>query len=172
MTQSSWKIIIDGHDDAGVATFVRTISDRHSGKTGPLLSSWENTQDGAPSLGRVTIDRDLVLFFLGNDLEREWPWDHFDQHLLGVILLVDSADPGSFRETGDLLNALTSESPVPYVLAANKQDLPEAWNVTDIRIAMQLPETTPIIPCVASDRESVRDVLNALFDRLMRTLEG
>ena len=53
---------------------------------------------------------------------------------------------------------------MPYVVAANKQDLSGATPVAKIRRAMNLPADVLVMPCVATRKTSVRQVLLQLRD--------
>jgi small GTP-binding protein len=81
----------------------------------------------------------------------------------GIIFAVDSADPESdaraklfFREIAFFLPG------VPCVVAANKQDLPEARPVDKLRNNMTFLAGQAVIPCSAKTGENV--------DRVLRTL--
>jgi len=53
-------------------------------------------------------------------------------------------------------------------VAANKQDLEDAWEPEDLRIILRLRPEVKILPCVATDKESVK---NALLELLYSILE-
>jgi signal recognition particle receptor subunit beta len=42
--------------------------------------------------------------------------------MLGLVVLVDSTRPDTFRETLRIIDFFNSYRPMPYVVAANKQD--------------------------------------------------
>lgn len=167
-TLQGWKILIEGHNGSGVASFVKTVCERKPGKTGLLLSQRE---EDTQNIGRVAVDRDVVLSFFENTQDDGWAWDEFDQHLLGVIIMLDSTQPEFFQETAEKLNTLTRQSSIPYVLVANKQDIESAWSLDAIRAEMQLPPDTPLMPCVAIDREAVRNVLVHLLQHIQHDIE-
>jgi signal recognition particle receptor subunit beta len=54
------------------------------------------------------------------------------------------------------------------VVAANKQDQPNAWSQDDLRLALDIPPEIPVVPCVATDKESVKRVLVALLDEVLK----
>jgi hypothetical protein len=49
------------------------------------------------------------------------------------------------------------------VVAANKQDMQDAWPPEDLRIALKVRPDVKLLPCVATDRESVKNVLLELL---------
>ncbi|MGC8874161.1 MAG: GTP-binding protein, partial [Chloroflexia bacterium] len=50
-----------------------------------------------------------------------------------------------------------------YVVVANKQDAENAWGAEELRLALRLPTDVQVLPCVALDRESVKNVLLELL---------
>jgi signal recognition particle receptor subunit beta len=92
--------------------------------------------------------------------------------MLGFVVLVDSARPETFREAKTIVGRFRQYSPTPYVIAANKQDMEDAWAPDDIRIALKLPSGTKILSCVATNRESVRNVLLELLYSILEAAPG
>jgi signal recognition particle receptor subunit beta len=85
----------------------------------------------------------------------------------GYIILCDSTMPDRFGRMTSILNTLQELQPnAPTVMAANKQDHPQAWAVEDIRLALDVPDHIPIIPCTAGDISSVEAVVDRLIDEL------
>jgi signal recognition particle receptor subunit beta len=60
---------------------------------------------------------------------------------------------------------------VPYVVAANKQDLEDAWSPEDLRIALRVDRNVKVLPCVATHRESVKKVLLELLYTILEQAE-
>jgi hypothetical protein len=59
------------------------------------------------------------------------------------------------------------------VIAANKQDRPNAWSPEELRLALRQPPHIKVVPCVANDRESVKGaLLELLYIILDRSTEG
>jgi hypothetical protein len=56
-----------------------------------------------------------------------------------------------------------TEESIPYVIVANKQDHPEAWDLEDLRIVYRVKKHEKILPCNAKDKESVKLVLLELL---------
>ncbi|MEW5988730.1 MAG: GTP-binding protein, partial [Chloroflexota bacterium] len=69
----------------------------------------------------------------------------------------------TFREARQLLETFQQCAPSPYVIAANKQDCPDAWSPEELRLALRLEAAAKVIPCVALDRQSVKNVLLELL---------
>ncbi len=82
----------------------------------------------------------------------------------GIIFVVDSADKESdaraklfFREIAFFLPG------VPCVVAANKQDLPNARRVDELRDSMRFLVGLPVIPCSAETGSNVDNTLRTLL---------
>jgi hypothetical protein len=59
------------------------------------------------------------------------------------------------------------------VIAANKQDRPNAWSPDELRLALRQQPHVKVIPCVATDRDAVKNVLlELLYVILDRSSEG
>ena len=61
--------------------------------------------------------------------------------------------------------------PRPYIVAANKQDRPDAWEVDDIRHALRLDPEVKLMSCVAMDKESVKTVLLELLYSILMEMD-
>jgi hypothetical protein len=59
----------------------------------------------------------------------------------------------------------------PYVVAANKQDRPDAWSPEDLRIALKIDPKVKVLPCVATDKEKVKAVLLELLYSILEVME-
>jgi len=98
-------------------------------------------------------------------------WEILSEGMLGFIVMVDSTRPETFREAKGILQTFRAYAPTPYVVAANKQDIKDAWTVEDLRIALKLDSSIKMLPCVASDRESVKKVLLELLYSILEEME-
>ena len=57
------------------------------------------------------------------------------------------------------------------VVAANKQDQEDAWEAEDLRIALKVDSSVKLLPCVARDKESVKNVLLELLYAILERTE-
>ena len=71
-----------------------------------------------------------------------------------------------------ILDTFRTYAPTPYVVAANKQDLEDAWGVDDLRIALRIDSDVKLLPCVAKDRESVRNTLLELLYSILEEMDA
>ncbi|MFN3762079.1 MAG: ADP-ribosylation factor-like protein, partial [Anaerolineae bacterium] len=92
--------------------------------------------------------------------------------MLGFVVIVDSTRPETFREARLILDTFRTYAPTPYVVAANKQDMEDAWSPEDLRIALRIDPAVKVLPCVATDKESVKNVLLELLYSILETMDG
>jgi len=171
------KIVVTGPFSAGKTQFIQTISEIDVVATERRITrSEERIKDQttvAMDFGRITVDQDLVLYLFGTPGQRrfDFMWEVLSEGMLGFVVLLDSVRPETFREARDILDTFRSYASVPYIVAANKQDLEDAWSPEDLRIALRIPASIEMVPCVATDRESVKHTLLELLYLVLETLE-
>lgn len=171
------KMVITGPFSAGKTQFIQSISEievvnterRITDETARVKSETTVAMD----FGRITIDEDLVLYLFGTPGQKrfDFMWEILSEGMLGFIVLVDSARPETFREAKRILNVFRSYSDTPYVIAANKQDMDDAWPPEDLRFALGAEEHVKIVPCVGKDKETVKKVLLELLYSILEKLD-
>jgi len=172
------KIVVTGPFNAGKTAFIQTVSEIDVVATERKITSEaekvKETTTVAMDFGRITVDEDLVLYLFGTPGQRrfDFMWEILSEGMLGFIVLVDSTRPETFREARGILETFRAYAPTPYVVAANKQDLEDAWDLEDMRIALRLDPHVKLLPCVATDKESVKHVLLELLFSIMEEIEG
>jgi hypothetical protein len=98
-------------------------------------------------------------------------WEILSEGMLGFIVMVDSTRPETFREARSILETFRAYAPTPYVVAANKQDMSEAWDLDDMRHALRLDAKVKLLPCVANDKATVKNVLLELLYSILAEME-
>jgi hypothetical protein len=172
------KIVVTGPFAAGKTQFIQTISEIDVVATERKISRpEEGAKDQttvAMDFGRITVDEDLVLYMFGTPGQRrfDFMWEILAEGMLGFVVLLDSVRPETFREARSILDTFRSYAPVPYIVAANKQDLEDAWSPEDLRIALHIPGQIKVVPCVAVDRKSVQLVVLELLFSVLELLDG
>ena len=101
----------------------------------------------------------------------DFMWEILSEGMLGFIVMVDSTRPETFREARSILETFRAYAPTPYVVAANKQDRPDAWDVDDMRFALRIDPKIKILPCVARKKELVKTVLLELLYGILAEME-
>jgi small GTP-binding protein len=171
------KMVVTGPFSAGKTEFIQTISEIDVVATEKKISRPEerikDQTTVAMDFGRITVDDDLVLYLFGTPGQRrfDFMWEILSEGMLGFIVLLDSVRPETFREARSILDTFRSYAPVPYVVAANKQDLGDAWGPEDLRIALRIPGDIKVLPCIATDRESVKNVLLELLYSILEIMD-
>jgi len=124
--------------------------------------------------GRITVDEDLVLFLFGTPGQKrfDFMWEILSEGMLGFIVMVDSTRPETFREARSILETFRAYAPTPFVVAANKQDAEDAWEIDDVRHALRLDSKTKLLPCVATNRDTVKTVLLELLYSIMKEMDS
>lgn len=169
-----YKVIVTGPFSSGKTTFVSTISDI------PVVSTERKitTEDRgikaettvAMDYGRVDIDGYILhLHGTPGQARFNFMWDILANEMNAFIVLVDATDRPSFPEAKELTDLFTSINAVPYLVVANKSDMAGAANVVEVRRGTQAGDDITVMPCNATQKSSVRQVLKqviALLEQL------
>ena len=172
------KMVVTGPFNSGKTAFIRSISEIEVVSTERKISldveKVKETTTVAMDFGRITVDDDLVLYLFGTPGQKrfDFMWEILSEGMLGFVVIVDSSRPETFREARFILDTFRAYAPTPYVVAANKQDIPEAWSVEDLRIALKLDPRVKCLPCVASKKENVKPVLLELLNSILQEIES
>ncbi|GAB4478665.1 MAG: ATP/GTP-binding protein [Anaerolineales bacterium] len=172
------KMVVTGPFNAGKTAFIRTVSEIDVVSTERKISQEsekvKDTTTVAMDFGRITIDQDLVLYLFGTPGQRrfDFMWEILSEGMLGFIVMVDSCRPETFREARSILETFRAYAPTPYIVAANKQDLKDAWDLEDMRIALRLDSKVKLLPCVATEKESVKNILLELLYQILEEMES
>ncbi len=173
------KIVVTGPFASGKTQFIRTISEIEVVSTERRISSAaeraiKDQTTVAMDFGRITIDKDLVLYLFGTPGQRrfDFMWEILAEGMLGFIVMVDSTRPETFREARNILDTFRRYAQTPFVVAANKQDLEDAWDPEDLRIALRLDGRVKVLPCVATRRDSVKAVVLELLYSILEELSA
>lgn len=172
------KIVVTGPFAAGKTTLIRTISEI------TVLSTERGITDGtrarkaettvAMDFGRITIDRELVLYLFGTPGQErfDFMWEILGEGMLGYVLLVDASRPETLAEAQHILDAFRRMAHVPFVVALNRPDARDALDEDQVRAALELESHVPVVPCDATDKDSVKSVLLALLYSVLDEIEA
>lgn len=171
------KMVVTGPFNSGKTAFIQSVSEIDVVSTERKISSEEErikeTTTVAMDFGRITVDDDLVLYLFGTPGQKrfDFMWEILSEGMLGFVVMVDSARPETFREARGILQTFRAYAPTPYVVAANKQDVDDAWEVDDLRIALKLDPNVKMLPCVAMEKETVKNVLLELLYSILEEMK-
>ncbi|MCH7479805.1 MAG: ATP/GTP-binding protein [Chloroflexi bacterium] len=172
------KMVVTGPFNAGKTEYIQTVSEIDVVSTEKKISSEAEKIKSATTVamdfGRITVDDDLVLYLFGTPGQKrfDFMWEILSEGMLGFIVMVDSTRPETFREARSILETFRAYAPTPYIVAANKQDLEDAWEVDDMRIALRLDPAIKLLPTVSIDKESVKNTLLELLQTIISKLDS
>ena len=172
------KIVVTGPFSAGKTTLIRTISEITVLSTEKDITDHTKSRKAettvAMDFGRITIDRDLVLYLFGTPGQDrfDFMWEILGEGMLGYILLVDSSRQDSLDEAVGILAAFRKMARVPFVVALNRSSGIAPGDEQQVRDVLQLDDEVSVVPCDATDRESVKAVLLALLHSVLDSVEA
>ncbi|GGM28472.1 ATP-binding protein [Micromonospora sonchi] len=171
------KVLIAGGFGVGKTTFITATSEIPPLRTEELLTTAsvgtddlagiaaKTTTTVALDFGRITIDRDSVLYLFGAPgQDRFWfLWDELSHGALGAVVLVDT------RRLPDCFAAVDffESRGMRFLVAVNEFDGAYRHNPEEVREALGLLPAVPIVMCDARDRRSATTVLVTLVRHLL-----
>jgi signal recognition particle receptor subunit beta len=99
-------------------------------------------------------------------------WEILGEGMLGYVLMLDASRPESADEARTILEAFRRMARVPYVVALNRSDGLDPAEEARVREILDLEPEIAVVPCDATDRESVKAVLLALLYAVLDSLEA
>ncbi len=172
------KVVVTGPFAAGKTTLIRTISEI------TVLSTERGVTDStrkrkaettvAMDFGRITIDRDLVLYLFGTPGQDrfDFMWEILGEGMIGYLLLVDAEREDSVQEAAGILETFRTMARVPYVVALNRAAADDHTLVESVRSRLDVPADVAVLTCDATDKESVKTVLLALLYAVLDDVEA
>jgi small GTP-binding protein len=171
------KIVVTGPFSAGKTTLIRTISEITVLSTERSITDSTRSRKAettvAMDFGRITIDRELVLYLFGTPGQErfDFMWEILGEGMLGYVLLVDAEREDSLIEAVGILDAFRRMARVPFVVALNRSSAVDDRTEDRIRDVLQLGPETALLPVDATDKESVKGVLLALLYAVLDEVE-
>lgn len=172
------KIVVSGSFNAGKTQFIKTASDV------PVITTERRVTDFTAAIkpltttaldfGIIKMSDQLALHLYGTPGQPrfDFMWSALAKGMRGLVIVVDSSDADDLRLTRYIINYFAAICNVPVVVAANKQDIPGAYTPEWLHKALRLPNDTPVVPCIATDLQSVRITLTTLATYLSPALSS
>lgn len=170
---SSYKIVVTGPFSSGKTQFIKTISDMDVVTTERKITTEDRGIKAettvAMDYGRVNLDGDtLYLYGTPGQVRFDFMWEILSNEMNAFVVLVDSTDTASFPEAEDFIKAFTNFINVPYLVVANKTDLDDSASLAEVRRGTKASANVTVMPCVATRKSSVRQVLLQMVELLKR----
>ena len=126
----------------------------------------KSTTTVAIDFGRISLPGGVVLYLFGTPGQERFRslWEDIAHGALGALVLVDSR---RIDQSFDVLG-LVEEMGLPYAVAFNAfPDAPRHHTPEQLRAALDLEPTTPMVTCDAREADSSIDALLALVQHLL-----
>lgn len=180
MIPKSVKILIAGGFGVGKTTMIGSVSEITPLSTEELLTEAgegvddlvgveaKTTTTVALDFGRITINPQMVLYLFGTPGQnRFWfMWDDLSRGALGAIVLIDTRRLDISFASIDYFERRR----IPFIVGLNCFDGHQLHEVDEVRSALAIDESIPIVACDARERDSSKNALITLLEHALSRL--
>ncbi len=172
------KIVVGGHFGAGKTTLIKGLSQVKPVLTEAKLSGFGDDKEFYPEKttttvgsewGKLTIgDLSLHLFGIPGQSRFSFVWDSIGVGAKGYIFLIDSTKPNLWEDTMEQIDFFMERHPAPFIIAANKQDLPEAKSLEEIKSFDFSSYNVPIVLISALKNINTQELIKKLLEEVIK----
>ena len=171
--KQDYFLVILGLDNAGKTTFLEKTKQLYTGKG---LEPEQIAPTVGLNVGKIVIQQQRLNFWdLGGQEQLRSLWEKYYDECHGIIFIVDSTDKERIEQVKEALETviLKEQEGVPILMLCNKQDLPDALQVYEIKeifnqIALRLEaRDSKVLAISALQGTGITDAIQWIHTRIV-----